>query len=151
MRWPAIDWFGLRAKTNRRAGEAKAVCRLIACMENTCAIISRPIPVASPHFHGGARGVLTCVPQPREGIRPSGQDSGPILAAWHRFLDVGHVTTPHADQLTLQVAPNQRLTHNAMLLRKPLLTLCDKGETTQQEMPRLWLLHNKSTETAVSI
>lgn len=54
VRWAAIDWFGLRAKTNRRAGEAKAVCRLIACMENTCAIISRPVPVASPHLHGGA-------------------------------------------------------------------------------------------------
>lgn len=65
---------------------------------------------------GWRGGVLTCVPQPREGLRPSGQDSGSISAGWHRFLAVGHVTTPHAGQLTLKVAPNQRLTHNAMLL-----------------------------------
>lgn len=98
----------------------------------------------------GARGVLTCVPQPREGLRPSGQDSGSISAAWHRLLAAGHVTTPRADQLT----------HNAMLLRKPLQqsgstsfpqALCDKGETTPQEMSRLWLLYNKSTETAVGV
>lgn len=103
VRWAAIDWFGLRAKTKRRAGEAKAVCRLIACMENTCAIISRPVPVASPHLHGGAGGGGV-------DMRPAAQggalDSGSILAAWHRFLAVGHVTTPRADQLTLKVAPN---------------------------------------------